>query len=282
MKKCLLIFIGLTVLIFLIWPRSFSLKKTSSAEEIIVATTTSLYDSGLLDRLIEAFKRQSGVKVKIIACGTGEALRMGRKGEADLLLVHAPELEAEFMASGYGLCRQEIMFSRFVIVGPENDPAGIRGLNFPEAFARIAHSKTPFISRADFSGTYLLERKIWEEAGIKPEGRWYLESQQGMAEALIMAAEKEAYLLADFPTYSQFRSRLNLVVLASDENYTNVYSVIIPRSTRQFGTEEPARKLWTFLFSPKAREIMAFFGYESNAEAPFHSTLFSGPGNAEN
>jgi len=282
MKKCLLIFISLSVLIFLIWPRSFPFKKTSSAQEIIVATTTSLYDSGLLDQLIELFEKQSGVKVKIIACGTGEALRMGRKGEADLLLVHAPELEAEFMASGYGLCRQEIMFSRFVIVGPENDPAGIRGLNFPEAFARIAHSKTPFISRADFSGTYLLERKIWEEAGIKPGGRWYLESQQGMAEALIMAAEKKAYLLTDFPTYSRLRRRLNLVVLSSDENYRNIYSVIIPRSTLQFGTEEPARKLWTFLFSPKSREIMASFGYENRAEPSLYSSLFSGPGDKKN
>lgn len=282
MKKCLLIFIGLPVLIFLIWPRSFPFKKTPSAPEIIVATSTSLYDSGLLDQLIEAFEKQSGVKVKTIACGTGEALRMGRKGEADLLLVHAPELEAEFMASGYGLCRQEIMFSRIVIVGPENDPAGIRGLNFPEAFARIAHSKTPFISRADFSGTYFLERKIWEEAGIKPGGRWYLESQQGMAEALIMAAEKKAYLLTDFPTYSRFRSRLNLIVLASDDNYRNIYSIIIPRSTRQFGTEEPARKLWTFLFSPKSREIIASFGYETRTEPPLHSPLISGPEDNKN
>jgi len=282
MKKFLLIFINLPVLILLIWSGFFPLKKTSSAQEIIVATGTSLYDSGLLDRLIEVFEKQSGVKVKIIACGTGEALRMGRKGEADLLLVHAPELEADFMASGYGLCRQEIMFSRFVIVGPENDPAGIRGLNFPEAFARIAHSRTPFISRADFSGTHFLERKIWEEAGIKPVGQWYLESQQEMAEALIMAAEKEAYLLTDFPTFIRFRSRLNLVVLASDENYRNIYSIIIPRSTRQLGSEEVARKLWTFLFSPKSREIIASFGYENKAESSLYSPLFSESGDNKN
>jgi len=282
MKKFLLIFINLPVLILLIWSGFFPLKKTSSAQEIIVATGTSLYDSGLLDRLIEVFEKQSGVKVKIIACGTGEALRMGRKGEADLLLVHAPELEADFMASGYGLCRQEIMFSRFVIVGPENDPAGIRGLNFPEAFARIAHSRTPFISRADFSGTHFLERKIWEEAGIKPVGQWYLESQQEMAEALIMAAEKEAYLLTDFPTFIRFRSRLNLVVLASDENYRNIYSIIIPRSTRQLGSEEVARKLWTFLFSPKSREIIASFGYENKAERSLYSPLFSESGDNKN
>lgn len=275
MKKCLLIFISLAALILLFWPGSFPFKKTSSSQEIIVATTTSLYDSGLLDQLFEVFKKQSGVKVKIIASGTGEALRMGRKGEADLLLVHAPELEAEFMASGYGLCRQEIMFSRFVIVGPENDPAGIRGLDFPEAFARIARSRAPFISRADFSGTYFLERKIWEKAGIKPGGKWYLESQQGMAEALVMAAEKEAYLLTDFPTYCRFKDRLNLGVLTSDEDYLNIYSVIIPRITRQFGTEEPARKLWTFLFSPKSREIIASFGHENEAEPSLYFPLFS-------
>jgi len=278
MKKFFLIFFSLLCLILLIWAGFFPFQKTFSAQNIILATTTSLYDTGLLDRLIEVFERQSGVKVKIIACGTGEALRMGRKGEADLLLVHAPELEAEFMASGHGLCRHEIMFSRFVIVGPENDPAGIRGLNFPEAFARIAHSRTPFISRADFSGTHFLERKIWEKAGIKPGGRWYLESQQGMAEALIMAAEKEAYLLTDFPTYSRFRSRLNLIVLASDNNYRNIYSIIIPRSVLQLGSEEATRKLWAFLFSPKSREIIASFGYETSTELPLHSPLISGPG----
>lgn len=267
MKKYQLLFLIFLLSLFF-WQSLSIFQKGIFKSGIILATTTSLYDSGLLESLIEAFEKQSGSRVKIIAAGTGEALKIGQKGEADFLLVHAPELEEKFMANGYGLCRQELMFSRFVLVGPENDPAGIRSLTFPEAFSRIAQLKIPFISRADYSGTHFLERKIWEKAGLSPRGKWYLEIQQGMAEALMIAAEKRAYILADYPTYFRLKKRLGLEALTFDENYLNVYSAIIPRMTRQMGQEEQARKLWNFLLSPVAREIIISFGYESQEMQP--------------
>lgn len=267
-------FLFFIFLIFLFFLHSLSiLQREIFQPGLILATTTSLYDSGLLEPLLEAFKRQSGIRVKAIAVGTGEALKMGQKGEADFLLVHAPKLEEEFMAAGYGLKRQELMSSRVVIAGPKNDPAEIRGLSFPEAFSRIARIKAAFISRADYSGTHFLERKIWEEAGLSPSGKWYHETQQGMAEAMMIAAEKRAYILADYPTYYRLKKRHNLEDLTSDENYLNIYSAIIPLSSRQMGNEKKARMLLAFLLSPKVKEIIISFGYESQGQPPFFYLL---------
>ncbi len=261
MKKYLFLF--LIFLIFFFWQFFSIFPKEIFTSGLILATATSLYDSGLLDILLKVFERQSGIRVKTIAVGTGEALKMGQKGEADFLLVHIPKLEEEFMAAGHGLKRQELMFSRVVIVGPKNDPAKVRGLSFPEAFRRIARLHAPFISRADYSGINFLERKIWDEVGLIPSGKWYLETQQGMAEALIIAAEKRAHILTDYPTYYRLKNRIDLEVLSSDENYLNVYSAIIPRKVRNMGNEQEAKKLWNFLLSPEAREIIISFGYDS-------------------
>lgn len=271
MKKYLFFTLIFLLLFFFFWQALSLCQREIFKPGIILATTTSLYDSGLLGLLIEAFEKQSGGRVKIIAAGTGEALKMGQKGEADILLVHAPELEEEFMAAGYGLMRQELMSSRFIILGPKNDPAGIRGLSFPEAFSRIARLKAPFISRADYSGTHFLEKKIWQKVGLNPSGQWYLQAQQGMAETLMIAAEKRAYILADYPTYFRLKKKLGLEPLTFDENYLNVYSVIIPRMVRHLGSEEQARKLYLFLLSPAAREIIISFGYESQKQQPLFS-----------
>lgn len=241
-------------------------KKSSQTGQIIVATTTSLYDTGLLDQLIAIFEKSSTLKVKAISVGTGEALKMGERGEADLLLVHSPELEKEFMANGHGLERREFTFSRFVLVGPQEDPAQVKGLPFPSAFAQIAKAKSPYISRADNSGTHFLEKKIWEKIGVKIFDQWYLESVQSMAEALMMAAEKRAYLLSDYPTYCQLRKKIDLAIMSIDKNYLNIYSAIIPKKTRLMGNETGAKKFLAFLLSEQAQTIMNSFGFESLAK----------------
>lgn len=252
----------LFLLLFLLLPHSISCRHrgSSSPQEIIVATTTSLYDSGLLEELLPIFEKETGFKVKPIAVGSGEALAMGKKGDADLLLVHAPEMEKEFMAGNYGVRREELMASDFVLVGPAEDPAMVKGLPFSEALARISRRGHPFVSRGDKSGTHLLESEIWEELGIRPSGSWYLQTGQGMAETLRIASEKQGYTLADFPTYHQLNSGLQLAVLSRDPNYQNIYSAILPRNVKNRGNETGAERLLDFLLSPEARQIITSFG----------------------
>ena len=169
---------------------------------MIMATTTSTKDSGLLDELVPAFERTGDCKVKTVAVGSGQALAMGEKGDADVLLVHSPDAEETFMDEGHGASRTAVMHNDFVIVGPASDPANIADApDATTAFRRIAREKAPFASRADESGTNAKELKLWEEAGIKPSGSWYLETGQGMGETLTVASQKEAYTLSDRGTF---------------------------------------------------------------------------------
>jgi tungstate transport system substrate-binding protein len=258
------IFMILIITTFLAWgvSRPASLLTTSSG--IILATTTSLYDSGLLDQLLFAFEKNAGIRVKPIAVGTGEALKLGQKGEADLLLVHAPELENQFMAYGYGLRREELMTSEFVLVGPADDPAKVKGLSFPQALSKIAQSKAFFVSRGDNSGTHFLEERVWKEVGFKPAGKWYLQTGQGMAETLFIGSEKQAYLLTDYPTYARLKPVLKLKILCRDENYLNVYSVILVKTKNNQGQREAAERLLEYLLSPEAKQIIVAFGRKNN------------------
>ncbi|TET49081.1 MAG: hypothetical protein E3J58_05650, partial [Actinomycetota bacterium] len=169
--------------------------------EIILATTTSTYDSGLLDELLPAFKEEYGYKVKPIAVGTGEAIAMGERGEADVILVHSRSSEDEFVDGGFGIERYDVMHNDFVIIGPVEDMAGIKGLDAAEAYAAIAGARSLFVSRGDNSGTNKKEISIWEEAGITPEGDWYLETGQGMGATLRIADEKNTYTMTDRGTY---------------------------------------------------------------------------------
>ena len=170
---------------------------------LILATTTSTQDSGLLDVLVPLFQQQTGIQVKTIAVGSGQALAMGRKGEADVLLVHSPEAEKAFMAEGAGLRRRLVMHNDFVVLGPAADPAGLRTARTAvEAFRRLSAGKAVFVSRADQSGTHAQEKKLWKAAGFDPAGRaWYLETGQGMGQTLNVAAEKHACTLSDRGTY---------------------------------------------------------------------------------
>ena len=235
-----------------------------SSRELLVATTTSLQDSGLLEALIPVFEKSTGYKAKVIAVGSGEALEMGKRQAADVLLVHAPELEEKFMAEGYGEERREIMSSAFILAGPPADPAGIKGKPFPEAFRQIANRQQPFVSRADNSGTHVLERKIWREIGLEPHGSWYIEAGQGMGECLLIASEKRAYILSDFPTFYKMskKGRLELAVLTTDDNYKNIYSVITLKNRGGRLKEAGARAFSDFLVSPAAQQLIRDFGRE--------------------
>ncbi|MDI6846105.1 MAG: substrate-binding domain-containing protein [Candidatus Saccharicenans sp.] len=241
-----------------------SFNQDRNKREIIIATTTSLHDSGLLDILLPVFERETGFKVKVLAVGSGEALEMGRRQEVDLILAHSPEQEVKFMEEGYGRRREEFMSSDFIIAGPEKDEAGIRGLGLVEAFSRIAGRQALFVSRADNSGTHNLELKIWRLAGINPSGSWYLQTGQGMGESLLMASEKQAYILTDYPTFCRLRSVLKLAVLTRDKDFKNIYSAIVVGGKSSRINLEGAESLMRFLLSPEAQDIIANFRINSS------------------
>lgn len=196
---------------------------------VILATTTSTVDTGLLDELVPVFERQTGYRVVTLSLGSGQALAVGARGEADVLLVHSPDAEAAFMQAGHGVERRLVMHNDFVLVGPASDPARVRGVpSAVEALRRIAAAKAPFVSRGDQSGTHALELKLWGQAGIRPEGGWYIESGTGMGQTLQIADERNGYTLSDRGTYLALRRALHLeVLLEGDPVLRNIYHVIL-------------------------------------------------------
>ncbi len=195
---------------------------------VILATTTSTQDSGLLDELIPLFQKETGYVVKTIAVGSGQAIAMGKRGEADVLLVHSPEAEKTLVAEGSGVNRRIVMHNDYVLVGPPNDPAGIQQRSAVESFQRIASAKALFLSRGDNSGTHAQELKLWKAAAVGLEGQaWYQQSGLGMGQTLAIAAEKKAYTLSDRGTYLALRKKLGLPILhEGDPALMNVYHVI--------------------------------------------------------
>lgn len=218
----------LITLLFLIFLLSACGPKVPAEKDLILATTTSTQDSGLLDELIPMFEEQYGYTVKVVAVGTGQALTMGQEGNADVLLVHAPASEKDFMANGYGGERFLVMHNDFVIVGPESDPAGIKGLpTAKDAFQKLAANSGTFISRGDDSGTNKMELNLWKAAGIEPNPDAYVETGQGMGSTLTIASEKSAYTLTDRATYLANKDNLDLVILVEgDPGLLNVYHVM--------------------------------------------------------
>lgn len=203
--------------------------KTEVESEMTLATTTSTRDTGLLDVLVPAFDKKYGVTTKVVAVGTGEAIEMGRQGNADVLLVHARKSEDEFVASGYGINRKDVMYNFFFVVGPKNDPAGVaKAKDVETAMKKIAESKSKFVSRGDQSGTHKKELSIWEKYGLKPQGEaWYKEAGQGMGDTLTMASELGAYTLVDSGTWYAFQDKVNLkIVVEGDPILFNPYGVI--------------------------------------------------------
>ena len=259
--------------LFLALAGFFSLLPMAAQQQaIILATTTSTQDSGLLDVLIPAFEKQAGYMVKTIAVGSGQAMAMGRRGEADVLLVHSPEAEEQFVKEGFGINRRIVMHNDFVVLGPADDPAKIKeAKGGAEAFARIAKSQMAFYSRGDESGTHALEKKVWKIASIEPKGEWYRETGLGMGQTLAVASEKRGYTLADRGTYLSLKKNLGLGILSEgDPIFMNVYHVI-EASPEKFSkaNSSGAKRFADFLVSEAAQKMIAEYGKEK-----FGSPLF--------
>jgi tungstate transport system substrate-binding protein len=226
----------------------------------------------LLDALAPLLREQTGYTLKPIAVGSGAALELGEKGEADVLLVHSPAAEEEFMANGFGTERRTVMFNDFVIVGPEDDAAGVADASGAiDAMARIANAGTTFVSRGDESGTHALEKRLWQRAGIEPAGDWYVESGSGMGDTLNIASERGGYTISDRGTYLALRDRLQLVVLEEgDPALLNIYHVILvnPENGRAIDTEA-GRAFMEFLLDPAIQEFIGAFGVEEFGEPLF-------------
>ena len=240
---------------------------------IILATTTSTQDSGLLDVLLPVFEKKMDFFVKTIAVGSGQAMAMGQKGEADVLLVHSPAAEKKFVAEGYGINRRLIMHNDFIIVGPSEDPAKIKGGEFAsESFKKIASAKALFLSRADKSGTHVKEMDIWKAAGINPEGeKWYQQTGLGMGQTLNVAAEKKGYTLADRGTYLALKKNLGLNILVEgDAILLNIYHVIEVNPAKWPKVNAGGAKAFAdFMVSRETQEIIKTFGVDK-----FGSPLF--------
>jgi tungstate transport system substrate-binding protein len=199
-----------------------------------LATTTSTQDSGLLPVLLPPFEKLSNIKVDVIAVGTGAAMKLGENGDADVLLVHAREAEDKFIDAGYGVNRRDVMYNDFIILGPANDPAKIKGMkDVVSAFTKIANQKVFFVSRGDNSGTDIKEKSLWQIANIKPEKEFYMEIGQGMGVALQMASEKQAYVLCDRATFLAFKDKIKLDILCEgDSLLSNPYGIIAVNPAR--------------------------------------------------
>lgn len=270
MKKILTFF---TIFIFLIINIVSCNQKTAVREkEIILSTTTSTYDSGLLDELIPVFEKKYKISVKPIAVGTGEALGMGERGEVDVVLVHARSAEDKFLEEGYGVNRKDVMHNDFVIIGPEEDPAEIKGNeNVTEAFKKMSEKQMLFLSRGDYSGTHKKEIKIWEEAGIEPKGDWYLEAGQGMAGTIMIANEKNAYTLTDRGTYLSLQKNIQLKILfEGDPLLLNSYGIIAVNPNKYSHVNyECAIKFIDFITSKEGQEIIKNFGIDKYGQPLF-------------
>src|SRR5881397_3162773 len=193
---------------------------------VILSTTTSTQDSGLLDVLVPMFERQTGYSVKTIAAGTGQALALAARGEADVVLAHAPGLEKKYVSDGKMLNRRLVMYNDFIIIGPADDPAKVKGTKkAADAMRAIAATGSRFVSRGDNSGTHTLEKALWKLAGVEPQAGWYIESGQGMGATLGIADDRKAYTLTDRGTYLAFQKRVRLpILLEGDHPLLNVYS----------------------------------------------------------
>jgi tungstate transport system substrate-binding protein len=239
---------------------------------LILATTTSTQDSGLLDVLVPDFQQKTGYTVKTIAVGSGEAMKMGQECNADLLLVHSPSAEKDFMTNYYGSDRRLVMHNDFIIVGPAEDSAGIKGsATAAEAFTKIADTQSPFISRGDDSGTNTKELGIWKTANITPEGDWYAESGQGMGATLTIASEQGAYTLTDRATYLANKDNYQLENLVEgDASLLNVYHVIVVNPANCSSVNNPGAIAFAdYIVSPEAQSLIGSFGTEKFGQPLF-------------
>jgi len=258
-----------TTLLFFLFVLTLFLNSIFAEEVLRLATTTSIYETGLLDYLLPPFEIKHDVKVHIISVGTGKAIKLGENGDVDVILVHAKKAEDKFVADGFGLNRQEVMYNDFIIIGPKDDPAKIAGLkDTPEALQRIYDCRQTFASRGDNSGTHQKEKYLWSKIGLKPAGAWYLETGQGMSATLLLADEKNAYILLDHATYLSHKDNLRLKKLVEgDKDLFNPYGVIAVSSSKH---PQLALALITWLTSPECQKMIN--NYKKKGEQLFQTS----------
>ena len=244
----------------------------AAGKNVILSTTTSTQDSGLLDVLVPLFEKKTGYSVKTISVGTGQALALAAKGEADVVLVHAPSLEKKYVADGKLLNRRLVMYNDFIIIGPTTDPAKIKSTRSSvEAVKRIYGSRSRFVSRGDNSGTHNLEKSLWKQAAIEPRGAWYIESGQGMGATLGIANERSAYAITDRATYLAYKKRLALVILLEgDKPLLNIYSVLEVNPANGPRINVVGGKAFAdFMVAPDSQAVIKNFGVEKYGQPLF-------------
>ncbi len=252
----------------LLAPQAFAQDKS-----IVVASTTSTQDSGLFGYLLPIVKQKLGIEVKVLAQGTGQALDTARRGDADVVFVHARSAEEKFLAEGFGVKRYPVMYNDFVLIGPKNDPAGVHGKDIIAALQTIKAKAAPFISRGDRSGTHIAELALWQQAGIdvaKDKGPWYKEIGQGMGAALNMASASNAYVLSDRGTWLAFKNRGDLdVIVAGDRRLFNQYGVMLVNPAKHpHVKKELGQQFIDWLVSPEGQNAIA--GYKINGQQLFY------------
>jgi len=249
-----------------------------AATNLILATTTSTADTGLLDYLLPMFEKKYNVKVKPIAVGTGEAIAMGQRGEADVLLVHSRTNEDKFMAEGYGSIRKDVMYNDFVLIGPKSDPAKAKGQGPAKAFAAIAAAQANFVSRGDNSGTHNKEKSIWTKAAVTPAGAWYIVTGQGMGESTKIAEEKQAYILIDRGTYLALKKTLTLeIIVEGQKELFNPYGVIVVNKAKFSKVNEvDAKKFVDWITSADVQKLIGEFGVKKYGQALFTPSAATG------
>lgn len=244
----------------------------SKDRNVILSTTTSTQDSGLLEVLIPLFEKRTGYFVKTISVGTGQALALAAKGDADVALVHAPSLEKKYVAEGKLLNRRLVMYNDFILIGPKDDPAKIKPAKTAlSALKLIEQSKSRFLSRGDNSGTHNLEKSLWKEAGIQPKGDWYIDAGQGMGATLGIANERNGYTLTDRGTYLALRKRVTLpILLEGDRLLLNIYSVMEVNPANGSRVNATGGKAFAdFMVSAQAQHVIKSFGVEKFGEPLF-------------
>ena len=252
--------------------RSGAQSAESASRNIILSTTTSTQDSGLLDVLIPLFEKQTGYSVKTVSVGTGQALALAAKGDADVALVHAPSLEKQYVADGKLLHRRLVMYNDFVIIGPKEDPAKIRTAKTASAALKaIEQAKASFVSRGDNSGTHVLEKALWKSAGVEPKGSWYIEAGQGMGATLGIANERNAYTITDRGTWLALGKRVSLPILVEgDKALLNIYSVmeVNPANGPRINSVG-GRAFADFMIAPQTQSVIKSFGVEKFGQSLF-------------
>ncbi len=264
MKKFLLISLSV-LLVFTMLVGCSANKKVGGS--IILATTTSTQDSGLLDYLLPKFTEDTGVEVKVVSVGTGQAIQKGKDGDADILLVHAKASEEEFVSEGHGTERHDVMYNDFILVGPKDDSLKLKESSPNDILAglkSISENQAIFVSRGDDSGTHKKELEIWKEAGIEPQGDWYLSAGSGMGDVLKIASEKQGYTLTDRATYLSLRDTLELdIIIEKDENLFNQYGIIPvnPEKSDKINAEG-AKAFMDWMLSKEGQELIGKYGVE--------------------